>query len=404
MMSMGVMGIAPALLLTVLLAGSQVAAASDPVLLWASQPTWGNETVLLWGAGLGGVSNVTVQVDTTSSSPPPSALPAHAFDASDSALKVTLPHALPDGRYTLCVHGASAACIKLNSPDAWWLRGDVNQSHATAGTGWIRIFGRNFGDLSDAEPSRLPPVQLQLCPGAVWPCPYQGEVTTLTAANGSSNDAFFLLPGSITIGTFTLGLESGGAVFPLNHTIHVASTGTPQGAWAAAPAGSQQRIIDVNTTEQLFAALNTTAAEGGGVILLGHGTYQIPANQSISLPPFTVLRGATNAAGASLATLRFDVRPCGEHASCSNPLPAASVPSYFIGGNATFAVEDMTIYVLGLYNMIIRDSEQSSYVRIARVRIRADYFFRFGERRSFGAILLQKTIIAFAKARSAGHT
>ena len=313
--------------------------------------TFGNETVLLWGAGLTGISNVTVQLDSTGAAggggggpPPPHALPAHAFDASDSALKVTLPHALPDGRYTLCVHGASAACVKLNSPDLWWLRGDVNLTHSTAGTGWVRIFGRNFGDLSNAQPSRLPPVQLQLCPGAVWPCPYQGEVTTLNAANGSSNDAFYLIPGSVTIGTFTLALASGGEVFPLNRKIHVASTETPKGAWATAPAGSQQRIIGVNTTDQLFAALATTAA-GGGVIQLGRGTYHIPANQSISLPPFTVLRGATNTAGASLATLRFDVRPCGEHTSCSTPLPAAAVPSYFIGGNHTFAVEDITIYV-----------------------------------------------------------
>ena len=38
--------------------------------------------------------------------------------------------------------------------------------HATAGSGWIRIFGRNFRDLSDApsfsSASRLSPVQLQV--------------------------------------------------------------------------------------------------------------------------------------------------------------------------------------------------------------------------------------------------
>ena len=271
--------------------------------------------------------------------------------------------------------------------------------------GWVRTFGRGFGNLSASEPSRLPAVSLQLCPSGA-----DGQTavdctsgTVVHAINGSSNDGFFMLPEALAPGGYSISLSRCGAQFPVpedDSRLYVSPAGSPKGSWAAA---RSQRVLNVNTTEELFAALNTTAAEGGGVILLGHGTYQIPANQSISLPPFTVLRGATNAAGASLATLRFDVRPCGEHASCSNPLPAASVPSYFIGGNATFAVEDMTIYVLGLYNMIIRDSGQSSYVRIARVRIRADYFFRFGERFSFGAILLQKTIIAFAKARS-GHT
>ncbi len=315
-----------------------------------SRSTFANETVMLWGAGLSSISNVTVQIDgagaASDGDATPVALPAHSFDASDTALKVTLPHELPDARYTLCVHAASTSCIKLNSPDLWWLRGDVNLSHSTAGSGWIRIFGRNFGNLSDAEPSRLPAVQLELCPGTVWPCSHVEESTTITAVNGSSNDAFFLLPRSLTIGTYKLGLKTGDEVVAIKQTIDIVSTGTPKGDWAAAPSDSLQHIINVNTTEQLFAALNSTQKAGGGVIQLGRGPYQIPSNQSISLPPFTVLRGVTNAAGASLATLRFDVRPCGDQASCTDPLPAAEVPPYCIGGSATFAVEDLTIYVI----------------------------------------------------------
>ena len=41
------------------------------------------------------------------------------------------------------------------------------------------------------------------------------------------------MTGSVTIGTYTLSLESGGTVFPLDETIYVSSTGTPKGDWAA---------------------------------------------------------------------------------------------------------------------------------------------------------------------------
>jgi hypothetical protein len=300
--------------------------------------------------------------------PPPPALAATTFDGTNTALKVTLPAALPDGkRYRLCVHGrspsAGPACLELNAPETWWRRGDVNLTHATAGTGYVRIFGRNFGDLSPAEPSQLPPVQLQLCPG-VGVCQYQGEITSIDAVNGSDNHATFLLPGSVTIGTYTLSLESGGSVFPMNETIYVSATGAPKGPW---PAASSLRVIGVNTTGQLWSALSATEAEGGGVIQLARGTYLF-TNESISLPPFTVLRGAVNAAGASLATLRWDVRQ----------LSAAATPAFFVGGDSTFAVEDLTIYTLGLYQNVIKDTHASSYCRVARVTIRADYFLRWG--------------------------
>ena len=331
--------------------------------------------MLLWGAGLAGISRATVQplaCGGVAAAPP---MPAPTFDGTATALKVTLPPALPDAHYRLCVPwrgNETAACIKLNAPDLWWRRGDVNLSHATAGTGFVRIFGRNFGNMSPAEPSRLPPVALQLCPGA-GPCG-QGEITTVNAANGSRNDALFQLPGSLTIGIYHLSLSQCGVVFPLANpdgsplTIHISSSGTPKGTWADA---RSQRIIHANTTAQLFAALNTSEGEGGGVILLGRGTYTF-TNETVSLPPFTVLRGAVNSAGASLVTLRWDVRQ----------LSAAATPAFFLGGLYTFAIEDVTIYSLGLYNNIIKDSHASSYVRIARVCIRADYFLRWGRAES----------------------
>ena len=343
---------------TLLAAGTAAAGTAveppKPTLAWASQPTYGGETVLLWGSGLAGIKQVTItQVGCADlvSDPPTVAAP---FDISPTALKVTLPTDLPYAHYKLCVTPSS--CIDLNTPDLWWRRGDVNLTHATAGTGWVRIFGRGFGNLSAAEPSRLPAATLRLsCVGSV--------VTDLHAVNGSSNDAFFQLPHSIQPGRCTLSIVSCGAVFPVaspDSTLQVLPAGTPKGTWAQA---RSQEVIEVNTTIQLFAALNTSQNRGGAMILLARGVYLF-TNESVSLPPFTVLRGATNSAGEPLATLRWDVRE----------LAPAAVPKYFVGGNATFAVEDLTIYTLGLYNKVITDSHLSSHVRIARVRRIATVF------------------------------
>jgi hypothetical protein len=399
----------PVLLLAVAFGVGAVAQqAPSPTLLWASQPTLPNETVLVWGSGLlkGGATSVTIQpVAGAAGAPAPPGLRAALFDVSDTSFKVTLPPGLPEGRYTLCVHGmspaAAPACIQLNDPEMWWLRGDVNLTHATAGSGWVRIFGRNFGDQQqqDATTSSLPPVQLQLCPGD-GVCQYQGEITTLSAVNGSANDALFLLPGSLTIGLYTLSVSSGGAVFPLNETVYVSATGTPPGPWPP----STTKVIEVSMcaphaissacgNAALFAALNATRDAGGGTILLQQGVWHF-TTETIDLPPFTTLRGV----GAGRVSLVWN----------TEAVNRTEVPKYFVGGNATFAVEDVTISCTSFYNNIITDGNRrvsdpwvpcqpdaavdcgdesaawshSRGVRIRRVRIRADCFFRLVERDS----------------------
>lgn len=392
-------------------ASETTAEPTPTTLLWASAPTFANQTVLVWGAGLAGASSATVKVPQNAAAggagatdtrvPAPPVLSATPFDVSDTSLKVTLPAALPDGSYELCIHSGGAsppACIDLNCPELWWRRGDVNLTHATAGAGWVRIFGRNFGDQSDPS-SRLAPVKLQLCPG-VGECPYQGEVTTINAVNGTANEALFLLPGFMTIGEYTLSVDSGGVVFALNETIYISAAGTPPGAWPLP--GPQTRVIEVSMCAPhavsstcgngaLFAALNATRAASGGVILLQQGVWQF-TTETIDLPPFTTLRGVS----AGRVSLVWNTQNVNR----------TDVPKYFVGGNGTFAIEDLTISCTSFYNNLIADGNRrvsdpwvpckqdavadcgdetpawshSRWVRIRRVRIRADCFFRLVER------------------------
>ena len=113
-----------AALLLLLLAPPAAAQTPTRTLLWASQPTFANETVLVWGSSLFGVSSCTLQAAGSSGSAPPPAVHVMAFDVSETSIKVTLPPSLPDGRYTLCVE--AGACIELNAPELWWRRGDVS--------------------------------------------------------------------------------------------------------------------------------------------------------------------------------------------------------------------------------------------------------------------------------------
>jgi hypothetical protein len=321
----------------------------SPQVIWASQPTFGGQTVQIFGSGLGGTSSVTVAslgaAGTTNIS-------ASAFDVSRSSFKVTLPASLPDAVYRLCTTAAAAAtstCVTLNAPDVWWLRGDVNLSHATPG-GWVRVFGR-LGD----EGQRLASLVLVL--GA----------HELMRHNGSANDALFMLPTTLQPRAYPIKLRVAGVTIPVVDP--AALIVAPKSMWPGSG-----NVIPVNTTHQLWAALNQTRLRGGGTILMQRGTYAF-TTESIDLPDHTTLRGVSTAAVHLVW-----------HTAKVNQ---SAVPKYFVGGNATFAVEDLTISCDRFYHDIIADgfhplpnSEARGFsrgVRIRRVRIRADSFTRLME-------------------------
>ena len=315
----------------------------SPQVFWASQPTFGGQTVQVFGSGLGGTSSVTVVSLATTTN----LVSTSAFDVSPTSFKVTLPASLPDGAYRLCTTTATSACVTLNAPDVWWLRGDANLTHATPG-GWVRLFGR-LGD----EGQRLVSPVLTL--GA----------HELMRHNGSANDALFMLPTTLQPGEYPVKLRVAGLTIPVADAALVVA---PKSRWPGS-----DNVISVNTTYQLWAALNETR-RGGGTILMQRGTYAF-TTESIDLPDHTTLRGVSTAA-VHLVWHTAEVN-------------RSQVPKYFVGGNATFAIEDLTISCDRFYNNIITDGsnyladpvrrEHSRGVRIRRIRIRADCYTRLTE-------------------------
>lgn len=368
--------------------------AARPRLSWASHPTMPNETALVWGSRLdlasGGFA-ITLLSSLASPFSPPDAAGSrrntkgasggqHAaaaaamivtpFDVSRTSAKLILPATLPAGVYRICPvvagvpgntnvdgNATTADCVLCNAPDVFWRRGDVNLTHATVG-GWVRVFGRLGDDFG-----RLARPALTLMPTAGGGG-LASDMLLLAATNGTANDALYLLPPTVGPGRYTLGLRVGGltlALAPPDDTMTVA----PAALWPMAG-----HVHRVNSTADLFAALNAMRDQGGGEIELQRGTYLF-TTETIDLPPWTVLRGVSTAHVALVWR--------------TDGLSTAAVPKYLVGGNATFAVEDLSISCTRFYNDVIADGAlpgvgRSQYVRIRRVRIRTDCFFRLTER------------------------
>lgn len=249
-------------------AASPNASATDapPTLIWASQPTFPGETMQLWGGGLLGAANATVD-----------GAAVDLFDRSATAAKLTLPASLRPGMYTVCV---AASCMTANAPDLFWKRGDVNLTHASSG-GWVRTFGR-FGDVH-----RIGETQLVLTPdsaASVEPAEMVAVATVqaLAPVNASNNDGWFAVPSTLPPGRYRLALRSGQRDFALSFpdgSLTIVSKADSD--WQRQP--QARKVYPVGPCKQggspgqcpaLWAALNATRVAGGGTILLARGTYR----------------------------------------------------------------------------------------------------------------------------------
>ena len=117
-----------AFMVAVVLSADATSPAPIPAtLLWASHPTFANETVLVWGASLTGTTSAVLTDHQSAATTIP------VFDVSDTSFKATLPPMLAAGLYTLCARGPAAPepdptaigsnatnCIVLNAPDMFW--------------------------------------------------------------------------------------------------------------------------------------------------------------------------------------------------------------------------------------------------------------------------------------------
>ena len=197
----------------------------------------------------------------------------------------------------------------------------------------MRVFGR-LGD----EPGRLPTPQLALSPAGAADA---AGGTILLPTNSSANDAWYQLPAGVAAGRYALSLQvEGSAAVPLADTLTVAPKATPPQLTIKVSMCAPHSIAASCGNGALFAALNATRDAGGGTILLQQGVWSF-TTETIDLPPFTALRGV----GTGRVSLVWN----------TEALNLTDVPKYFVGGNSTFAVEDLSISCTSYYNNIITD-------------------------------------------------
>lgn len=322
------------------------AALAAPTVFWVSDPVRPDETVVLLTEGASAASTVeAVRLADGKVRAPgtPAALPAKwstikPLQAARQCVKVVLPADWQPGVFAVRVRegNASSSVAFANTPDPWWLQGDEGQ-HSTPG-GWVRVFGKCLR--LDAQPAQLvlrdsrgTDATLKLTQVTTWalggnlPATLQPGEYEVFVHNGCGGDLTWKSAGKLNV--------------------------IPPVAWktdifTVAGEGEQN-----DTDKTLRAALKQAEDNGGGVVYLPRGTYDVKGQ--LVIPSHTVLRGE----GMGLVSLHW-------------PDYEAPPDSLVVANDC--AIEDLSLYCRN-HLRVITNEPVSERLRLKRVRIRANAFF-----------------------------
>ena len=323
---------------------------SPPAVVWWSAPVMPGEIVLLHGGDWGG--DPKVEIASIRDAEPGKAATGYApligdvhvltpIHRTETGLSFILPKTsagLHICRVISGVRGPSAPFV-LNEPTPWWVQGD--RGRAASPGGWLRVFGRS---LSFDEKTQMAlkrgddHIELPLQQQDQW------SVTAPLPAK--------LAPGIYEI--FVHNGHGGPAGWRRAGTVDIA---VHKEVW-------EDRIFDVvdfgavpndraDDTQALRAALAAAGDNGGGIVHLPRGRYQI--HGTLEIPPFTLLRGES----LELSQLYWP--------------DAQKPPAALIKGSHNFGVEDLFItsgnYLNGIVSGRLADPA-SGRVIVRRVRMR----------------------------------
>ena len=352
------------------------APAQTPRVFWASDPVQPNDTVLVMGEDLGGVTSVQVRrlPDTPAGAGTEQGMPVTPLQVTSQSVKFTIPAAWKIGVYACRLQAgpARSATFLVNAPDPWWHQGDGGDSSSPGG--WLRVFGKCLS-LGGGGQARLK------APNAT--------TTILKTDHSDGYSLNFSLPRSLKPGKYALSVQNGlGGVAGWKNAAVVDVR--PSDTWprqifnvmdfygTTAEEESQKTLDKGSTvpdrTEAIQSALKKAQAAGGGIVYFPSGKYAMQGTMTV--PPRTLLRGA----GSGLTLLwwgkggfALDGGSEERHLQSAN----AAIPSPLIQGG-TFGLENLSLYLPREYSQAISAGEG---FRMRRVRIRIDrYWIRGGER------------------------
>jgi hypothetical protein len=319
------------------------AAFAKPAIFWASDPVGPDETVVLMGDGFaeGATVEAARQEDGRAKMPPghvpgrqPSftkTTPLKPLQASRQCVKAVIPAVWKPGVYGMRIRqGQEISSPRLvNAPEAWWVQGDEGQ-RATPG-GWLRVFGKCLG--------MAPGAQVVLCsPDGMSSWSVKVTEATCWAVGGA-------VPADIKPGDYEVSVHNGWG---------------GETAWGSAgtftvipPVAWKDKVFIVpsggDTDKAIHEALGQAQENGGGIVHLTRGTYDV--KDVLVIPPGTILRGE----GMGLTSLYIK--------NTETP------PEAWISGS-DFGVESLTVYCFN-YRRVISDTPDSERLRLHHVRIRA---------------------------------
>ncbi|MGP9814525.1 glycosyl hydrolase family 28-related protein [Rhodopseudomonas sp. NSM] len=337
------------LLLTIALLVCNGAAAAAPAIFWFNDPVGPDQTVLVTGAGLAEVTDVTVAriPDRGSAAAAPKSVAI--LQQSAQSLKFVVPPEFSPGLFEFELSAPEGKVSgRANLPTVYWVQGDLGT--AASPGGHLQIFGRNIVRRQDHA-------RLDLIADA------GGAVISMRPGNGDLWQARFAIPAEARPGSYRLRLSNGDG-----GDLETVDVGAIE-IRARKPAPEQSFDIRAfggngdgraDNTAAVARALAAAAQAGGGTVYFPRGRYFV--RDTIVVPPDVTLRGeATQAVNL--------VWP-----------DVADPPDALISGTTRFAVEDLTIYASNHRHIIVggfvdgKPAKDATDITIRRVRIRASAY------------------------------
>ncbi|MEY3479363.1 MAG: hypothetical protein RIQ71_138 [Verrucomicrobiota bacterium] len=355
---------------------------SKPVVIWASDPVRGGESVMVRGDGFG--EKAAVEISLAHGGKEGAWIVAEVLQQTASTLKFALPEDIGDGivRFRITQAGETSDISRLNVPKIWWMQGDETET-ATPG-GWIRLFGLNLDLRPGAKATlRLGDTIVELEPEAIdefairvpLPAGMKPGEYTVEFHNGLADDTARATAGKILVAAKKAVPDR---IFDV----------TKYGAVPAEPAYLQYTTAmladgQVDSTEAVQKALDAAGKAGGGVVKFPRGVFVL--SRGLDIPMHVTLRGA----GSGLTVLSYvdDLLPRVERtkklywgAKQVEPIKGVGFEPhpYLIRGEGHFTVEDVAIYAVnhhaGIQSELPVNSPNAGHVTIRRVLMRLDRF------------------------------
>lgn len=318
-----------------------------PVVTWASDPVGPDDTVLVIGGGFGDAPQVHVgriKDDAAAVADPWDAVEEPRtvvpVSVSEHSLAFLLPRDLEPGVFAFRVTSGSgqSATRALNLPDVWWMQGD--EGKAATPDGWLRIFGK---------------------------CLHMDGARVRLAMEG--RDPLILLPVPADASEYDLPLDLPADLAPGSYEVAVHNGRGGDAAWM--PAGTVEIVPPVQWKQDVFritdfpgtageairAALDKAAENGGGIVLVPRGRYEVKGQ--LVVPDGTVLKGESQ----ELVSLYW---------------PDMDDPPASLITGTNYGIEELALYCQN-HKTVVDVDPKSTRFRMHRVLIRANAFFMLGE-------------------------